>query len=81
MTVIKSAENLLLLDGVCPSDEAELLLQYLADNPQATVDLRSCEAAHTAVVQVLMAARPKVLGPPASDTPLRRWVYPALIAI
>jgi hypothetical protein len=81
MTVIKSAENLLLLDGACPSDEAELLLRYLTENPQATVDLRGCEAAHTAVVQVLLAAKPKVLGPPARDTPLRHWVYPALIAI
>ena len=43
------------------------------------VDWRGCEAAHTAVIQVLMAARPKLLGPPATDL-LEKWVRPVLAA-
>jgi hypothetical protein len=80
MTVILSAENVLLLDGVCSSEDAESLLQHLAHNSQMSVDLRNCESAHTSVVQVLMAARPKLVGSPSNDTPLWRWVYPALIS-
>jgi hypothetical protein len=78
MTVLKSAPGVLLLEGACPSDEAEILLQHLASDATATVDVRNCWLIHTAVVQVLLAAKPTLLGPPAADTPLWRWVYPAL---
>jgi hypothetical protein len=77
MTVRVSAQGLLVLEGSCPSEDAERLLQHLATSPDATVDLRGCESAHTAVIQVLMAFKPKSQGPP-SDHPLWRWVYPAI---
>ena len=81
MTVLKSSAGMLFLEGECPSDDAEPLLQHLAQDPAATVDLRNCELAHTAVIQVLLAARPKLNGPPASDTALWRFAYPALISL
>lgn len=77
MTVLVSAQGLLVLQGSCASEDAEILLQHLVISPDATVDLRGCETAHTAVIQVLMAFKPKLQGPP-DDNPFWRWVYPAL---
>jgi hypothetical protein len=65
------------LEGDCPSEDAEMLLQHLLTVPTASVDWRSCESAHTAVIQVLLAARPKLLGPPAGRA-LKDWVEPLL---
>jgi hypothetical protein len=77
MTVRLTPEGELVLDGICPSEDAESLLQNLATAPSTPVDLRTCESAHTAVIQVLMAAKPRLLGPPAGLL-LRDWVYPIL---
>jgi hypothetical protein len=63
------------LQGACDLEDAEKLLQYLIDSPQATVDWRACTAAHTAVVQVLLAARPTFRGPPKGDF-LRQHIEP-----
>jgi hypothetical protein len=77
MTVQLSAAGEILLAGNCPNEDAEALLQYLSANPGAPIDWRACESAHTAVIQVLMAATPKLLGPPAGQA-LRNWVAAAL---
>jgi hypothetical protein len=47
--------------------------------PGAVVDWRRCDAAHTAVIQVLLAARAQVLGPPRGEW-LRSFVEPAIKA-
>ena len=77
MTVRAGGDGVLELAGNCVSADAEPLLQLLLANPGATVDWRDCRNAHTAVVQVLLAARPELLGPPA-DTRLRAWVEPSI---
>ncbi|MGH8202019.1 MAG: hypothetical protein ACREVO_16910 [Steroidobacteraceae bacterium] len=77
MTVRVTAGGCIELVGACPSADAEALLQLLLADPRATVDWRDCRGAHTAVVQVLMAVRPKLLGPPA-DARLRDWVATAI---
>ncbi|HEX4269408.1 MAG TPA: hypothetical protein VHY36_16085 [Steroidobacteraceae bacterium] len=77
MTVRLAAGGGIELIGACPSGDAEALLQLLLADPGATVDWRECQGAHTAVVQVLMAVRPKLLGPPA-DARLKDWVAPAI---
>lgn len=77
MTVRVAAGGCIELIGACPSEDAEALLQLLLADPGATVDWRECRGTHTAVVQVLMAVRPKLLGPPA-DTHLKEWVAPAI---
>lgn len=77
MTVRTTAQGSILLEGSCPIADAEILLQHLTAAPTAVVDLRSCDFAHTAVVQVLMACRPNLLGPPG-EHPMWRWVYPLL---
>lgn len=77
MTVRISAGGCIELVGTCPSADADPLLQLLLSDPEATVDWRNCQDAHTAVIQVLMAVKPKLLGPPA-DARLRDWVAPAI---
>lgn len=66
MTVHLAAGGTIELQGACPIEDAEKLQQYLIADPGAAVDWRSCASAHTAVLQVLMAAKPALLGPPAS---------------
>ena len=67
MTVRSVDEYTLALEGVCPIAEAEVLRQHLVSAKRATVDLRGCEHAHTAVVQVLLASKVQLRGPPMSD--------------
>jgi hypothetical protein len=77
MTVRAAADGTIELIGICPSGDAEALLQLLLADAAATVDWGECTAAHTAVVQVLMALRPKLRGSPA-NAHLREWVAPAI---
>jgi len=79
MTIKISAAGQIELTGICSSEEGEVLLQHLLASPNMMVNWRGCEAAHTAVIQVLMAARPRLLGPPA-DIFLEKWVQPVLAA-
>ena len=67
MTVRVSADGTIELDGICTIEDAETLQQHLLAAPRAAVDWRSCEQAHTAVIQVLMASRRVLRGPPAGD--------------
>jgi len=67
MTVRLARDGSIELDGVCPSDDAEKIQQHLIADPAASVDWRLCVAAHTAVIQVLLAAKPPLRGPPAGD--------------
>lgn len=46
--------------GEVAIEEAETLLQWLTETPKPSVNLRDLEHAHTAVLQVLMAVKPKV---------------------
>jgi hypothetical protein len=80
MTVRLTAQGEIVLEGTCSSEDAEVLLQSLTSTPTARVDLRACEFAHTAVIQVLLAAKPELLGPPAGMV-LKDWVYPILTLV
>jgi hypothetical protein len=77
MSVSLTNERQILLTGACPSEDAELLLLLLLANPGAAVDWRQCTAAHSAVIQVLLASASPVRGPP-SEARLARWIAPAL---
>ena len=77
MTVQISSDGVILLEGACPSEDAEALLRYLSSYPTAPIDWGTCESAHTAVIQVLLAAKAKLLGSPGSQV-LRDRVAPAL---
>ncbi|HYJ18061.1 MAG TPA: hypothetical protein VEW72_02690 [Burkholderiales bacterium] len=68
MTIRRSADGTIELDGICPIEDAETLQRYLLAAPGAAVDWRSCRQAHTAVIQVLMASAAVLHGPPAGAT-------------
>jgi hypothetical protein len=77
MTVRMSDDGTILLVDDCPAEDADPLFQFLLAYPQAAIDWRSCRFAHTAVIQVLMAAGRT----PAGSTPneyLELMVKPAL---
>lgn len=77
MTVTVGEDGSMRLHGVCPVDDAEALLRGLLAASKVTVDWRDCVQAHTAVVQILLAARPKLLGPPEGEF-LRTHIAPLI---
>ncbi len=77
MSVRRLDDGTLALEGVCGIEDAEVLLQHLIAAPASVVDWRACEGAHTAVVQVLLAAGTPVHGVPRAEH-LAKWVAPLL---
>jgi hypothetical protein len=77
MTLRIGADGAAALVGVCPSEDAEALLRHLSAHPDAELDWRECEGAHTAVVQLLLAAGAQPRGPPANSF-LAGFVAPLL---
>jgi hypothetical protein len=77
MTIRLAADGTIELEGVCPIEDAEKLQQYLIGDPEGTVDWRSCAAAHTSVIQILLAVKPRLRGPAGSDF-LRNHIEPHL---
>lgn len=76
MSVLRDA-GVLRLVGDCPVEDAEALMAQLLAEPGLAVDLAAAGALHAAVVQVLVALRPVLLGEP-EDGFLRTWLLPAL---
>ena len=62
---------------VCTVEEALPLLEFLKSSEAPKVDLSACTYLHTALLQLLLAARPELFAPPA-DPSLARWVAPLL---
>ena len=76
MSVRRDDAGAVILDGVCPVEDAERLLQMLQATPTAALDWTRCSLLHTAVLQVILAARISPAGP-CGDTWVRQWVEPA----
>jgi hypothetical protein len=53
------------LEGIVGVDDAEALTQWLLQQAAPAVHLGKCQHLHGAVLQVLLALRPKVAAPPA----------------
>jgi hypothetical protein len=66
MTVRLSEAGVIELSGHCPLEDADRLQQYLIARPAAPVDWRACSGVHAAVLQILLAVHPAMLGPPES---------------
>jgi hypothetical protein len=66
MSVELRGDGVVVLIGVCPIEDAEVLLRRLSDNPAVAVDWSGCEQLHTAVIQVLLAAKPQIVGQPTN---------------
>lgn len=79
MTVRTTEAELIILEGRCPSEEAEMLLQRLLSAPKAVIDLQHCESLHAAVIQVLLAAKPTLQLPP-TDTAVGIWLRSVLLS-
>jgi hypothetical protein len=67
------------LIGDCRVEDAEPLLAYLQSAADRAVDLTGAGHLHTAVVQLLIAFKPHVIGP-ATDTFVQRWLVPVISA-
>jgi hypothetical protein len=65
------------LSGVCRVEAAEALVAALAEAPHRRVDISGLQAAHTAVIQALLALSPIVEGEPA-DPFLAAHIVPRL---
>jgi len=65
------------LEGDCHVEDAEPLLNLLQEEGGRTVDISTLGAAHAAVLQVLLAFRPKVVGS-SGDGFFNSWIMPLL---
>lgn len=65
------------LEGDCRAADAEALCAALVGHAGLRVDLSAAETLHTAVVQVLLALGPPIVGEPR-DPFLRQHVTPRL---
>jgi hypothetical protein len=73
VTVSRRSDGTIVLDGRCPVEDAEALLELLQATSAAPLDWTKCTHLHTAVLQVIMAARP-VLSGQCGDIWVRQWV-------
>jgi hypothetical protein len=64
-------------EDVCTVEDALPLLEFLRSTAVPEVDLAACTYVHTALLQLLLAARPRVTSLPV-EPDLVRWVAPLL---
>jgi hypothetical protein len=64
-------------EDVCTVEEALPLCEFLKSGETLQVDLAACTFLHTALLQLLLTARPMLVLPP-TDPYLVRWVGPLL---
>ena len=60
-------------EGHCRLEEASALFEWLEQTPAAKIDLTDCERIHTAILQILMVAKPELLASPANPF-LKQWL-------
>jgi len=58
VSVRRDDDGTIKLEGDCPVEDAEPLLQLLQATPTASFEWTRCNRLHTAVLQVILAARP-----------------------
>lgn len=73
MSVSLNPAGTIVLAGVCPVEDTEALLNLMQRHPSAPLDWTQCTALHTAVLQVILAARPVLTGP-CGDRFVAEWV-------
>ena len=77
MSVRRREDGVIVLEGACPVEDAEPLLQLLQDTPGSACDWTGCNQLHTAVAQVLLMAGPSMSGP-CGDPWFEQWMAPVL---
>jgi hypothetical protein len=73
MTVKTGGAGAILLEGDCPVEDAEMLLNALLASPRRQVDWRGCLRLHTAVLQIVLASHPSMIGP-CGDPFVEQWI-------
>ena len=73
MSLRQEADGTIVLFGSCPVDEAEPLHRMLLSVPSAQVDWTQCSHVHSAILQLILAARPMINGP-CGDPFVDRWI-------
>jgi hypothetical protein len=76
---VRLHEGTIRLEGNCPVEDSEPLLQLLLENSPCPVDLGGCGRLHMAVVQVLLAARRSIVGVPGNAF-AAEWLLPQLLS-
>lgn len=59
---VRSHEGQIILEGRCRVEDAETLLTALQQQRDGVVHLGKAETIHSAVIQVLLAAKPRIEG-------------------
>jgi hypothetical protein len=77
VTVRRRDSGTVILDGECPVEDAEALLQLLQTMPGAVLDWTPCRRLHTAVLQVVLASGSVPVGP-CGDAWVAQWLAPKL---
>lgn len=77
MTVRSTTEGTIGLTGRCGVEDAEALQGLLLEAPRSTVEWSGCQHLHSAVLQVLLIGKPRILGTPSNEF-LRTHVAPLL---
>jgi hypothetical protein len=77
MSVRRGDDGAIVLDGVCPVEDAEPLLQMLQATPAGPLDWTQCGRLHTAVLSVILAARITPVGR-CGDPWIQEWVASSL---
>jgi len=66
------------LEGDCHVEDAEPLLDLLQDKPGGTVDISALGSIHTAVLQLLLVFRPRIVGSNGNGF-FESWITPLLV--
>ena len=77
MSVRQREDHVIVLEGSCPVEDAEPLLQLLQRTPGAACDWTGCDQLHTSVVQILLTVAPVMAGP-CREPWIEQWIGPAI---
>ena len=75
MTVRVTSEGTIELSDRCGVEDAEVLQRHLLAAPRSTVEWSNCEQLHAAIIQVLLAGKPRIRGSPSNGF-LRNHIAP-----
>ncbi|HEY0328437.1 MAG TPA: hypothetical protein VGC77_04995 [Rhodopseudomonas sp.] len=78
MSVVRNEAGTIVLSGACPVAEAEALLRLLQETPEAPVDWTRSSHLHSAILQLILAMGPELLGP-CGDPFVARWSLPRAV--
>lgn len=59
---IEFKEKICIFSGICSIEEAESFLEWLLVTEESEIDLSQCEHIHTAILQAILAVKPKIKG-------------------